>query len=87
MGATTDRVAVVVDESYREEFDEDEGVVINWFVAEGKAVAAGDTLCEIQIEKVDIDVPAPVDGTVDEIVRGEDDPFEIGDTLAYLRPD
>lgn len=87
MATDSDRVAVVVDETYREEFDEEEGVVINWFVGEGQAVEEGATICEIQIEKVDIDVFAPVAGTIVDIVRGEDDEFEIGDTLAWIRPE
>jgi len=82
----TGRVAVVVDEAYREEFDEEEGVVINWFVGEGQSVEAEAVICEIQIEKVDMDVVAPVAGVIDEIVRGEDDEFVIGDTLTWIRP-
>ncbi|MFC6951678.1 lipoyl domain-containing protein [Halorubellus litoreus] len=82
-----ERVAVTLASVWPEDADDiDEGVVANWFVREGATVDAGDTLCEIQIEKVSIDVPAPVAGVVDEVVLGENDEFTRDDTLAYVRP-
>ncbi|TYT62259.1 lipoyl domain-containing protein [Natrialba swarupiae] len=70
-----------------EEIDEDEGIVTNWFAREGSRVEDGETLCEIQIEKVSVDVPAPAAGTVHEIVCDEDDVFERGDILALFEGD
>ena len=81
-----DRVAVEVDPVWPDDTDEDEGVVVNWFVREGKQVEEGETLCEIQVEKVSVDVPAPAAGELDEIVLGEDDEFARGDTLAWIAP-
>ena len=81
-----DRVAVAVDDAWPEDAEADEGVVINWFTREGKGVEEGEVICEIQVEKVDADVLAPVDGTLAEIVRGEDDEFGRGDTLAWIEP-
>lgn len=82
----TDRVAVTADGDWTGDVDAEEGVVVNWFVGEGGAVEAGDTLCEIQVEKVSIDIVAPVDGTLDEIVHDEDGEFTIGGTLAWIDP-
>lgn len=79
-----DRVPVDVDDIWPADTEEDEGVVVNWFVSEGSEVAEGDVLCEIQVEKVDADVPATVGGTLDEIVIPEDGAFRRGDTLAYI---
>lgn len=84
--ADGDRLAVTTDEVWPDDAEEEEGVVTNWFTSEGGQIAEGDTLCEIQVEKVSVDVPAPVDGIVDEIVLEEDDEFERGDTLAILEP-
>ncbi|MFD1512695.1 lipoyl domain-containing protein [Halomarina rubra] len=67
--------------------DVDEAVVSNWFVREGGHADAGDTICEIQIEKVSIDVPMPVAGTVTERLVGENDVFARGDPLARIDPD
>jgi len=36
---------------------------------------------------VSVDVPAPVTGTLDELVLEEDDEFERGDVLAWIRPE
>jgi pyruvate/2-oxoglutarate dehydrogenase complex dihydrolipoamide acyltransferase (E2) component len=66
--------------------DVDEAVVTNWFAREGKRVEEGETICEIQIEKASVDVPAPVDGELVEIAVGEEDEFERGDTLARIQP-
>jgi pyruvate/2-oxoglutarate dehydrogenase complex dihydrolipoamide acyltransferase (E2) component len=81
-----DRVSVGTEELWPDDADEDEGYVANWFVREGATVDEGDTLCEIQIEKVSIDATAPVAGTLAEIVLGEDAEFERGATLAYIEP-
>jgi pyruvate/2-oxoglutarate dehydrogenase complex dihydrolipoamide acyltransferase (E2) component len=82
----SDRVAVVADGDWTGDVDAEEGVVVNWFATAGRSVAAGESLCEIQVEKVSVDVAAPVDGELVEIVRGEDDEFTVGDTLAWIRP-
>ncbi|PSP93963.1 biotin attachment protein [Halobacteriales archaeon QS_4_62_28] len=82
-----DRIAVTADGDWTGDVDEDEGVVVNWFAGEGGAVDVGDALCEIQVEKVGVDIEAPADGTVVEIVFSEDDEFTIGDTLAWIEPE
>ena len=64
--------------------DVDEAVVANWFVREGATVEEGEPLCEIQIEKVSVDVPAPASGTLSEIHLRENDEFTRGDTLATI---
>ena len=67
--------------------DVEEAVVSNWFVREGGRADEGDTICEIQIEKVSIDVPMPVTGTVVERLVDENDVFARGDPLARVSPD
>ncbi|MBC9987279.1 biotin attachment protein [Haloferax sp. AS1] len=63
-----------------------EGYLANWFVHEGSAVDEGETLCEIQVEKVSIDVTAPTAGTVTEILVAEGGDFDRGDVLARVQP-
>ena len=67
--------------------DVEEAVVSNWFVREGGHADEGDTVCEIQIEKVSIDVPMPVTGTVVERLVEENSVFARGDPLARVEPD
>ena len=81
-----ERVAIGTEDVWPEDADEEEGYVANWFVREGATVEAGDVLCEIQVEKVSVDVTAPVDGELVEIVLGEDAEFRRGETLAYVAP-
>jgi pyruvate/2-oxoglutarate dehydrogenase complex dihydrolipoamide acyltransferase (E2) component len=87
MSGDDDRVPVVADGDWADDVDADEGVVVNWFATAGRSVAAGESLCEIQIEKVSVDVTAPVAGELVEVVRGENDEFSVGETLAWIRPD
>lgn len=87
MSANDERVAVSTADVWPEDAEESVGVVVNWFTSEGSRVEEGDTLCEFQVEKVSVDVPAPAAGTLDEIVLEEDDEFERGERLAWIRPD
>jgi len=81
-----DRVPVVADGAWTDDVDEEEGVVVNWFAKEGRRVTAGESLCEVQVEKVSVDIAAPTDGELVEIVRDENAEFTIGDTLAWIEP-
>jgi pyruvate/2-oxoglutarate dehydrogenase complex dihydrolipoamide acyltransferase (E2) component len=40
------------------------GVVATWFVREGESVETGQTLAEVQVDKVTVEVPAPTAGIV-----------------------
>lgn len=85
MSEDEDRVAVTLS-TWPDDADSDEGVVINWFTREGAHVQEGESLCEVQVDKVSVDVLAPAEGTLAEIVCGEDDEFTHGETLAWLTP-
>ncbi len=61
-----------------------EGVVVEWRVEEGDAVAAGDTLLDVTTDKVDVEVPAPASGTVAKIVAAPGETVEVGALLAEL---
>ena len=62
-----------------------EGVVVEWRVAEGDSVQAGDTLLDVTTDKVDVEVPAPAAGTVARIVAQPGDSVEVGALLAELQ--
>lgn len=65
----------------------EEGVVANWFVREGGRVEEGETLGEIQVEKVSVDLPAPTAGRVEAILVRPNEPFGRGDPLVRIEPD
>jgi 2-oxoglutarate dehydrogenase E1 component len=63
-----------------------EGTVLEWHKAEGDSVAADETLVEISTDKVDAEVPAPVDGTVVKVHAAEGDTIHVGSVLAEIAP-
>lgn len=41
-----------------------EGLLATWFIEDGDTVDAGELLCEVQVEKISVDVEAPMRGTI-----------------------
>jgi len=66
-----------------------EGTVLEWHKDVGDSVSADETLVEISTDKVDAEVPAPVDGTVVKVHAAEGDTVGVGapavEPLARLR--
>ena len=48
-----------------------EATVATWFKKPGDAVAVDEMLCELETDKVTVEVPSPVAGTMGDIVAGE----------------
>jgi len=48
-----------------------EGVVATWFVKTGERVKAHQVIAEVMVDKVSVDVEAPVDGIVTLLVEEE----------------
>ena len=61
-----------------------EGVILEWHVAEGDAVKEGDTIVEVSTDKVDAEVPVPMDGVITKIVAQVDDEVPVGAPLAEM---
>jgi 2-oxoglutarate decarboxylase len=61
-----------------------EGTVLEWRVAPGDTVAVDDPLVEISTDKVDAEVPAPVAGTVAEILVEPDSTVAVGAVLCRI---
>lgn len=49
-----------------------EGVVATWFVREGEPVAADQLIAEVAVDKVSVEMLAPVAGTVHLLVEEEE---------------
>src|SRR5690625_3396464 len=58
-----------------------EGEIVKWFVKEGDKIAEDDTLCEVQNDKSVVEIPSPVDGTVEKIHVDEGTVAVVGDVL------
>jgi 2-oxoglutarate dehydrogenase E1 component len=61
-----------------------EGTVLEWRKEVGDAVAVDDPLVEISTDKVDAEVPAPVAGTIAEILVGPDETVAVGTVLCRI---
>ncbi|MEI4234126.1 2-oxoglutarate dehydrogenase complex dihydrolipoyllysine-residue succinyltransferase [Roseovarius sp. D22-M7] len=61
-----------------------EATVSTWFKAVGDAVEADEMLCELETDKVSVEVPSPASGTLTEILANEGDTVQAGGKLALM---
>ncbi|MFE1561177.1 biotin/lipoyl-containing protein, partial [Streptomyces sp. NPDC058734] len=61
-----------------------EGTVTRWLKEVGESVEADEPLLEVSTDKVDTEIPAPVSGTLLEILVAEDETAEVGARLAVI---
>ena len=62
----------------------EEGELLVWRVAEGAQVRAGDVICEVMSDKVEMEVESPADGTLVRHAAAEGDTVEVGAPIATL---
>jgi len=61
-----------------------DGTVAAWHKATGDAVTRDELIVEIETDKVVLEVVAPADGVMGEIVKGEGDTVLSGETIAHV---
>jgi len=61
-----------------------EATVARWFKKEGDAVARDEPLCELETDKVTVEVPAPADGAIESIAVKEGATVEVGTVLGAI---
>lgn len=61
-----------------------EATVSKWFKQVGDAIAVDEPLVELETEKVTVEVPAPVGGTLENITVGEGSDVEVGAVLGAI---
>lgn len=61
-----------------------EATILKWVKQVGDTVEMDETILEIATDKVDSEVPAPVSGTIAEILFKENDVVEIGKVIAII---
>lgn len=61
-----------------------EATVATWFKKPGDAVAVDEMLCELETDKVTVEVPAPAAGVLGEIVAAEGDTVGVDALLAMI---
>ncbi len=61
-----------------------EATIATWFKKPGDAVAADEMLCELETDKVTVEVPAPSGGTLSEIIAAEGSTVGVNALLATI---
>ena len=61
-----------------------EGTITKWFVKEGDKVEEDDLLFEVATDKVDSEIPSPVDGVISKILFPENSLVPVGEILAIV---
>jgi 2-oxoglutarate dehydrogenase E2 component (dihydrolipoamide succinyltransferase) len=61
-----------------------DGTLINWKKKPGDTVKRGENLVDLETDKVVLDIPAPVDGVLGQILRQEGEVVATGEVIATL---
>jgi 2-oxoglutarate dehydrogenase E2 component (dihydrolipoamide succinyltransferase) len=61
-----------------------EGTIIKWHKKVGDKISKDETIFEISTDKVDTEIPSPVDGMLAEILIGEQETVEVGTVVAKI---
>ena len=61
-----------------------EATVATWFKQPGDAVAVDEMLCELETDKVTVEVPSPAAGTMGDLVAAEGDTVGVNALLATI---
>ena len=64
-----------------------EATITKWFVKEGDKIEEDDMLFEIATEKVDSEIPSPVDGVIKKILFEVDSIVPVGEIVAIIQTD
>ncbi|MCF6137486.1 2-oxoglutarate dehydrogenase complex dihydrolipoyllysine-residue succinyltransferase [Pseudalkalibacillus berkeleyi] len=61
-----------------------EGTISEWLVNKGDKVSKGDPVCELETDKVNVEVSAENDGVITEFLKESGDTVEVGEVIAKL---
>jgi 2-oxoglutarate dehydrogenase E2 component (dihydrolipoamide succinyltransferase) len=61
-----------------------EGTIIKWYKKVGEKINKDETIFEISTDKVDTEIPSPVEGTLAEILIGEQETVSVGTIVAKI---
>lgn len=63
-----------------------EATIVRWLKSEGDTVAKGEPLVEVETDKVDVAIEAPVDGTLARRTAGEGEVVQVGCLVGVIEP-
>ncbi len=61
-----------------------EGTIIKWYKKVGDTIKKDETIFEISTDKVDTEIPSPVEGTLAEVLIGEQETVAVGTIVAKI---
>lgn len=61
-----------------------EGQILKWFFKVGDTVKEGETLCVIETDKVNAEIPSPVDGIIKKLGAEVGETINVGETLVLI---
>lgn len=62
----------------------DEVVILEWLTEVGSIIEAGQPLVQVETDKVDMEVPSPVSGTLIETLVSSDDEVSTGTPICII---
>ncbi|HZH72876.1 MAG TPA: dihydrolipoamide acetyltransferase family protein [Mariniphaga sp.] len=62
-----------------------EGTITKWFIKEGDTIEEDDMLFEVATDKVDSEIPSPVDGVITQILQQEGALVPVGEIVAIIK--
>ncbi len=62
-----------------------EVVVVSWLKNEGARVARDEAVVTLETDKVTVELPSPVEGVLEKILKGPGETVPVGDVLALIR--
>lgn len=65
----------------------EEGTMVSWLKTVGETVRAGEPICEVATDKVDMEVESPFDGVLARVVAEPDETIAVGETIAWITTD
>ena len=64
-----------------------EGTILKWHKKVGETIRKDEILFEISTDKVDSEIPSPIDGVVAEIIADEGTTLDVGKIVAFIESD
>ena len=62
----------------------EEGTIVEWYVKKGQKVESGQSLVQVETDKVTTDIPSPKTGTIVALYGSEGETINVGDPLAEI---
>ncbi len=62
----------------------EEGTIVEWYVKKGQEVESGQSLVQVETDKVTTDIPSPKTGTIAALYGKEGETINVGDPLAEI---